>query len=315
MGSETFLGAVRNMSAWKCLGACINARHLWIVGIINAFNLIDGLDGLASGLAIVSALGLVGVLAFGQASGEFIVLTALAGACLGFLRHNIHPASIFLGDTGSMFLGFALGVISLRVMTKDAFMLSFCIPMLVLGIPILDEMLAIWRRSVRWWLRRDLHSGARCGGLFQPDLDHLHHRLLKAGWSSTRVVLSLCGIQAGLAGFGLLLTGFRSRAVGIFLIALLAIAVLLLRFLASIELRETWNLIRSGLGRPLRARIKSLAATITSGALSRPSQSSGPGVGRRTNRKRRAQSKHGMANHGLQVPLPLSRTLFNFVAA
>lgn len=249
-----------NMCGLELLGALDSTLViLWIVGIINAFNLIDGLDGLASGLAIVSAVGLVGVLAFGHASGEFIVLAALVGACLGFLRHNLHPASIFLGDTGSMFLGFALGTLSLRVMTKDTFLLSFCIPMLVLGVPILDEMLAIWRRSVRWRLRRDLHSGARCGGLFQPDLDHLHHRLLKAGWSPTRVALSLCGIQAGLAGFGLLLTGLRSRAVGISLIAVLTIVVLLLRFLAFVELRDTWNLIRGGLGRPQRATFKALS--------------------------------------------------------
>ena len=127
---------------------------LWIVAVINAFNLIDGLDGLASGLAVISATGLCGVLLLGHMPGAIVVLAALAGACLAFLRYNFHPATIFLGDTGSMFIGLVLGVVALESFTKNTFLLSLAIPMLVLGVPIYDTLLAIWRRSVRRLVNR-----------------------------------------------------------------------------------------------------------------------------------------------------------------
>jgi UDP-N-acetylmuramyl pentapeptide phosphotransferase/UDP-N-acetylglucosamine-1-phosphate transferase len=97
---------------------------VWIVAVINAFNLIDGLDGLASGLAVISATGLCGILVLGHLSGAILVLVALAGACLAFLRYNFHPATIFLGDTGSMFIGLVLGVVALQSFTKNTFILS-----------------------------------------------------------------------------------------------------------------------------------------------------------------------------------------------
>ena len=95
----------------------------WIVAIINAYNLIDGLDGLASGLAIISATGLCGILVLGNLPGVFLPLIALIGACLAFLRYNFQPATIFLGDTGSMSIGLFLGVISLQTFTKNTFFL------------------------------------------------------------------------------------------------------------------------------------------------------------------------------------------------
>jgi len=105
----------------------------WIVAVINAYNLIDGLDGLASGLAIISATGLCGILVLNHAPGVILPLLALIGACLAFLRYNFHPASIFLGDTGSMAIGFTLGVVSLQTFTKNTFFLSMAIPLLILG--------------------------------------------------------------------------------------------------------------------------------------------------------------------------------------
>ncbi len=178
----------------------------FIVAVINAFNLIDGLDGLASGLAIISATGLCGVFLIGHMHGSVLVLLALIGACLGFLRYNFHPASIFLGDTGSMFLGFTLGVISLQTFNKNAFLLSFTIPLLVLGIPIYDSLLAIWRRSVRMWLPAQNPDGTpKRRGIMQPDVEHLHHRLLKMGLSTRRAATSLFLLNTGLVIFGLLL--------------------------------------------------------------------------------------------------------------
>src|SRR5262249_22459742 len=148
---------------------------------------------------------------------------ALVGACLAFLRYNFHPATIFLGDTGSMFIGLVLGVVSLQTFTKSTFLLSFTIPLMVLGVPIYDAFLAIWRRSIRLWLTGDSSAGKpKSKGIMQADLEHLHHRLLKAGLSTRRVAIVLCLLNAGLVGFGLLITLFQSHAAGIFLIALLA---------------------------------------------------------------------------------------------
>ena len=233
---------------------------VWIVAVINAYNLIDGLDGLASGLAIISATGLCGIFVLGNLPGVMLVLVALIGACLAFLRYNFHPATIFLGDTGSMFIGLILGVVSLQTFTKNTFFLSMAIPMLVLGVPIYDTLLAIWRRSVRRLVssRKPDATGKR-RGIMQPDLEHLHHRLLKSGLSTRRVAIALCVLNGGLVVFGLLMTCFQSHASGIFLLALLAAVYVLLRHMAVIELRETGQVLLTGLRRPTHALLKSLA--------------------------------------------------------
>lgn len=230
---------------------------VWLVAIINAFNLIDGLDGLASGLAIVSALGLVGILAVQQLPGMVLILLGFIGACLGFLRYNFHPATIFLGDTGSMFLGFTLGVVSLQTFNKDTFLISLTIPLMVLGIPIYDALLAVWRRSVRLW--SDEKGDGPKRGIMQPDLEHLHHRLSRSGLSTRRVAFFLYVVNGVLVLAGLLITMFRSHAAGIFLIALLAGAYVLMRHLAVIELRETGRALLKGLRRPTHATLKALA--------------------------------------------------------
>jgi UDP-N-acetylmuramyl pentapeptide phosphotransferase/UDP-N-acetylglucosamine-1-phosphate transferase len=233
---------------------------VWLVAVINAFNLIDGLDGLASGLAIISATGLCGIFVLGHQPGDVLVLLGLIGACLAFLRYNFHPATIFLGDTGSMFLGFILGVVSLQTFNKNTFILSMTIPTLVLGVPIYDALLAVWRRSVRLWLAgEEPGETPKCKGIMQPDLDHLHHRLLKTGLSTRRVATVLFVLNAGLVAFGLLVTTFQSYSAGIYLIALLAAVYLLMRHLAVIELRDTGRALLMGLRRPTHSAFKSLA--------------------------------------------------------
>jgi UDP-GlcNAc:undecaprenyl-phosphate/decaprenyl-phosphate GlcNAc-1-phosphate transferase len=233
---------------------------VWIVAVINAFNLIDGLDGLASGLAIISATGLCGILILGHAAGAIVVLVALTGACLAFLRYNFHPATIFLGDTGSMFIGLVLGVVALQTFTKNTFILSMTIPLLVLGVPIYDTLLAIWRRSVRRLVYGHEAAGAgKHPGIMQADVEHLHHRLLKMGLSTRRVATVLCVINGGLVGFGLLMATFQSHASGIFLLALLAAVYVLLRRMAVIELRDTGKMLLAGLRRPTHAQLKALA--------------------------------------------------------
>ena len=228
---------------------------IWLVAIINAFNLIDGLDGLAAGLAIISAVGLTGILLMQQVPGEVLLLVGFIGACLGFLRYNFHPASIFLGDTGSMFLGFTLGVVSLQTFNKNTFLISMTIPIMVLGVPIYDALLAIWRRSVRSWVNGT--GGKR--GIMQPDVEHLHHRLIKAGLSTQRVATFLYILNGGLVTVGLSIMLFQSHAAGIFLIALLAGVYVLMRQLAVIELRETGRALLMGLHRPTHTTFKALA--------------------------------------------------------
>jgi UDP-N-acetylmuramyl pentapeptide phosphotransferase/UDP-N-acetylglucosamine-1-phosphate transferase len=233
---------------------------VWIVAVINAYNLIDGLDGLASGLAIISATGLCGILVLGSLPGVILLLVALMGACLAFLRYNFHPATIFLGDTGSMSIGLILGVVSLQTFTKNTFFLSMTIPLMILGVPIYDALLAIWRRSVRRFvIGGEPDASGKRGGIMTADLEHLHHRLVKAGLSTRRVAMVLCVTNAVLVVFGLLITTFQSHASGIFLLALLALVYVLLRHMAVIELRETGRVLLTGLRRPTHSLFKALA--------------------------------------------------------
>jgi len=164
--------------------------------------------------------------------GAILPLLALIGACLAFLRYNFHPATIFLGDTGSMSIGFILGVVSLQTFTKNTFFLSMAIPLLILGVPIYDALLAIWRRSVRR-LVAGVDGSRKRGGIMTADVEHLHHRLAKAGLSTRRVAMVLCATNAVLVVFGLLLATFQSHAYGIFLLALLVLVYVLLRHMAA----------------------------------------------------------------------------------
>ena len=151
---------------------------LWIVGMVNAVNLIDGLDGLASGVVMISCVGLMAAGFYLRGGASLIVLAALMGSCLGFLRYNFNPAQIFLGDSGSQFLGFTIAVATLlEHQYKAAAAVALLIPLMALALPIFDTALAFVRR-IRW--RRSI---------FQADKYHLHHRLLRMGLSHRQVVL------------------------------------------------------------------------------------------------------------------------------
>ena len=166
---------------------------LWIVGVTNAFNLIDGLDGLASGIALVAlASTLVTAVALGNAEVVF-VSTALVGALIGFLRYNFSPARIFLGDSGSLFVGFMLAVLSVHGSMKSATAVVMIVPLFALAIPLLDTALAILRR----WLR--------CVPLSPADGRHIHHRLLALGLTHRSAVILLYLVATALAVVGLLL--------------------------------------------------------------------------------------------------------------
>jgi UDP-GlcNAc:undecaprenyl-phosphate/decaprenyl-phosphate GlcNAc-1-phosphate transferase len=158
----------------------------WVLLITNAFNLIDGLDGLAAGSAFVSALVLFATALLGHSEVAAVLAIALAGAILGFLPSNFYPASIFMGDSGSLFIGFLLSALALvgPQKTTNMAMAGVAIPILLFGLPILDVVLAIARRIVR---RQSL---------FRGDADHIHHKLLKRGLSQSQSVLVLYAVTA-----------------------------------------------------------------------------------------------------------------------
>jgi UDP-GlcNAc:undecaprenyl-phosphate GlcNAc-1-phosphate transferase len=167
---------------------------LWVVGITNAFNLIDGLDGLASGVAMIASVTIAGVaLLSGDILTAAISLT-LAGAVLGFLVYNFNPARIFLGDSGSLVLGFILAVLSIHGSTKGSTAFSIIVPLLALGLPVMDTLLAMIRRFLGSFLpgaENKVSGGARLRSMFLPDKSHIHHQLLAHGFSHRNAVIML----------------------------------------------------------------------------------------------------------------------------
>lgn len=156
----------------------------WIVAVTNAVNLIDGLDGLAAGVSALAALVLAAVAWLEGQLAVAVGAMALAGGAFGFLRYNFHPARIFMGDSGAMFLGFHLAVFALLGLSKSTTAYSLVIPFVILGIPLLDTMFAVVRR---------LLSGQP---IFRADRDHLHHRLLAIGLSHRQTVIVIYAISA-----------------------------------------------------------------------------------------------------------------------
>jgi UDP-N-acetylmuramyl pentapeptide phosphotransferase/UDP-N-acetylglucosamine-1-phosphate transferase len=223
---------------------------LWCVGFMNAFNLIDGLDGLATGLGIIAAAGVAGSMVIRHMPGDTLVLLGLIGACLGFLRYNFNPARVFLGDTGSMFIGFTLAAISLSTGSKGTIVASMAVPLLAAGVPILDTALAIWRRSVRR-LRQNMEGNTNGNGkVFTADKDHLHHRLLRTGKSHKKVAITLYAINGGLVAVGLLTLAFHSHATAIYLVAFVVASYVIVRHLAHVELWDSGMAVLQGLRRP-----------------------------------------------------------------
>lgn len=219
---------------------------IWILVFINAFNLIDGLDGLATGLAIIAAMGIGGGLIFKHMPADVLVCMGFVGACLAFLRYNFYPASVFLGDTGSMFIGLALACIALSTASKGAAVTSVAVPLLAIGVPVFDVMLAIWRRMVR----RLFAGGESRHRVMGADMDHLHHRLIKSGMSQKGVATWLYGLAAALVVLALVGMVYKTQALGIFIIAFAAGAFVVVKHLARVELWDSGVAILHGLRRP-----------------------------------------------------------------
>jgi len=181
---------------------------LWVIGITNAFNLIDGLDGLAAGSALFSTLVVFVVAIFNGSSLVSLLTISLAGAILGFLRFNFNPATIFLGDCGSLFIGFTLSALALVGSEKAPTVIAVAIPLVSFGLPILETTLSVTRRLI---------SGRP---LFTGDREHIHHKLLQLGMTHRQVVIVLYGVSAIFALLSLFLLWPSGSSLGLVLAVL-----------------------------------------------------------------------------------------------
>lgn len=187
----------------------------WVVGITNTLNLIDGLDGLAAGVAMISSM------SFFAVAGEFnyinimLISSILAGACLGFLPYNFNPAKIFMGDTGALFLGFMLAAVSIEGVMKSVATIAVVVPIIILGVPIFDTTFAIFRR---------LLNGK---SIAEADKGHLHHRLLERGYSQKKTVLILYAISAVFGICAILISEANTKRAVIFSVIVFIATILL----------------------------------------------------------------------------------------
>ncbi len=203
---------------------------VWVIAIANAFNLIDGVDGLATGSALFSSLVLLTISVMQGRPLMAVILLALTGALAGFLRYNFNPASIFLGDSGSLFVGFALAALSIMGAQKASTAVAVAIPILAFGLPVGDATVTIGRR---------LLSGKP---IFEADREHIHHMLLARGWSQRRVALVLYAVSAafGLAAMMFVNGGSGMTAVMLFVLGVaVALALGNLRYHEVDELRAS----------------------------------------------------------------------------
>ena len=189
------------------------ATVIWLVGITNAINWLDGLDGLAAGVSGIAAVGLLSVSFSLDQPAAGLLAAALAGACLGFLRHNFNPARIFMGDGGSYFLGFALAAISIVGPAKGLTSVSLLLPLLILSLPLADMSAVIMGR---------LREGR---SPFYPDRRHLHHRLLRAGFSHRRTVVLIYAFTQWLAALALVVANAELRFLWLGLATAVLVAV------------------------------------------------------------------------------------------
>jgi UDP-GlcNAc:undecaprenyl-phosphate/decaprenyl-phosphate GlcNAc-1-phosphate transferase len=185
---------------------------LWVVAITNAFNLIDGLDGLAAGSALFSTLVAFVVALLDGPSLVTVMTIALAGSILGFLRYNFNPATIFLGDSGSLFIGFILSALALKGAQKAPTIVAVAIPVVSFGLPILETSLSVLRRLI----------GGR--PVFTADREHIHHKLLQHGLTHRQVVILLYAVSAVFAMLSLFLLWPTGSSLGLVL-AVLGIGV------------------------------------------------------------------------------------------
>jgi UDP-GlcNAc:undecaprenyl-phosphate GlcNAc-1-phosphate transferase len=220
------------LPAWPWLGFVITV--LWLIGCTNAFNLIDGMDGLAAGVGLVATLAML-IAALTQGNVPLALATMpLAGCLLGFLRYNFNPASVFLGDSGSLLIGFLLGCYGALWSEKSVTLIALTVPLLALSIPLLDVILSVLRRYLRY------------RPIFAPDRGHIHHKLLDRGLSPKKAVLTIYGFCSVVAILSLLISASHSRFSGLIVIAFCAMAWFGIRHLEYAEFAMAGRMFLQG---------------------------------------------------------------------
>ena len=211
---------------WELGWLSIPISVLWIVAITNAVNLIDGLDGLACGVSTISSMTLLVIALIVSEPDVAILMAALAGACIGFLPYNLNPAKIFMGDTGSTFLGFVLATVSIQGLFKFHMIISFAVPFLMLGLPIFDTCFAILRRV------------SKGQSPMAPDRGHIHHRLIDMGLNQKQAVATLYVISAILGLSAVVLTTSSELKAMVFFLTLCVVAAVAARVAFPKEFQE-----------------------------------------------------------------------------
>ncbi len=245
-------GGVQGLPLHPVLGFCL--ALVWMVGLMNAFNFLDNMDGITSGLAAIATFGI-----FTLALGHGQMLTAIAaisvaGGALGFLRYNFNPASIFLGDAGSLFLGYVVGGLSLRAVSyAGAEPTALLIPVLMLGYPVFDATLVTVARLAEG---RDVAVGGK---------DHSSHRMVLLGLSARQTAASIYLISASLTGVAVYLSLFQRERLEILALATLAVTGGLLLLGHRLFRVRTSAPVGSRIVRPTRSEIALLAAAVRDG--------------------------------------------------
>ena len=211
------------------------ATVLWLLVCTNAFNLVDGMDGLAGGIGLFSTITILIAALVHQSPALALATIPLAGCLLGFLCYNFNPATIFLGDSGSLSIGFLLGCFGIIWTQKSATLLGMTAPLMALSIPLLDTCLCIVRRA----LKRQ--------PIFSPDRGHIHHKLLDRGLTPRRAVLVVYGVCSLVACFSLLQSTVRNnRLSGVITIIFCAVAWIGIQYLGYAEFSVAGKMLFSG---------------------------------------------------------------------
>lgn len=209
MNPNVFSGTEAIMLGWLAVPITI----LWIVGITNSVNLIDGLDGLAVGVSTISCITIVVVALLVSEPNVALILAALAGACIGFMPYNLNPAKIFMGDTGSLLLGYVLSTVSVLGLFKFYTLVTFVVPVLALAVPLADTVFAFCRRI--------LHGQSP----FHADRGHFHHKLMDLGLNQKQAVAVLYAVSAILGLAAVVLTTNGTLRILLLILAILIAAV------------------------------------------------------------------------------------------
>jgi UDP-GlcNAc:undecaprenyl-phosphate GlcNAc-1-phosphate transferase len=244
MGFRIEAVSIPFLGVWEMGVFALPITALWIVGVVNAVNLIDGLDGLAAGVIFFAALTNFVIAVIGNQIFVAVVMASIMGAMVGFLFYNFNPAHIFMGDSGSYFLGYLLATASLTgAMQKTSTAVSMLVPMVALGVPIFDTFFSMLRRTLE---RRSV---------FSPDRGHVHHRLIDMGITHRRAVMLLYGVSILLMVSAIAIALGRSWESGV---ALLVASVVLTGLIRFVGYFEYVRLRRSVLTRDYDARTRRL---------------------------------------------------------